>query len=156
MLCYPVSPASQNCPCSFLAWFVLTPGKLVSFSWFLSRLSCPPALPCLQMKLPGPLSDFHCSGGSQIELYQFWNAIPKASKASAGRFCPTLTRAEDLFHILLAFCVGLLFSERYLPPLKQKDTVESCSTCDPALSLLFFFWKLLSSQLFLLKCSLLH
>lgn len=37
--------------------------------------------------------------------------------------------------------MGLLFSERYLPPLKQKDTVESCSTCDPAFSLLFFFCK---------------
>lgn len=140
VLCFPASPASQKCPYSFLVWFVLMVGKLVSFYWFLSKLSCPPALSCLQTRLPGPLSDFHCSGGSQIERYQFWNAIPKASKASAGRFCPTLTRAEELFHILLAFCVDLLFSERYLPPLKQKDTVESCSTCDPAPSLLFLFF----------------
>lgn len=54
--------------------------------------------------------NFHCFGCSQIERYHFWNAIPKASKSSAGILCPTLTRAEELFHILLDYVMGLLFS----------------------------------------------
>lgn len=37
--------------------------------------------------------------------------------------------------------MALLFSVQYLPPLKQKDTVESCSTRDPVLSLDYFFFR---------------